>query len=147
MFFYHAKRRDGTFINYLRRERCEAIHIITATPMINIVGDLTNTLQLLWDKIFSVKIPSTHAPNPLLKLYSPKYDPEEEGKGLFVLYHDSTTKIVDIMRNALTSPTGKFACRLSTPSGSHVREGPIHGMNVSPMRYSSQFSNLSKGNK
>lgn len=45
------KRREGSMFNFVLRERSDAVHLVTATPMAHSVRDLVNVLRLVWHRM------------------------------------------------------------------------------------------------
>ena len=83
---HSAKKEEGQLVNYLRLENYNAIHFVTASPIMSTSRDMLNYLEIAWlcsglDEVFK------HVPDPqdnaeLLKVYRESYDPVGPG-GIF----------------------------------------------------------------
>jgi hypothetical protein len=114
-----AKRREGSFAHFMSLERYSALHLVTATPTINTVKDISTYLHMFWRLVgVDWELPRDCVGN-YAALYQPEYDPEceyavEGGDGVWGIFSsklyqdcpipDATSKLQDIYRQNPTKP-------------------------------------------
>ena len=75
-----ARTEDGLFVNFLRLEKFNAIHFVSASLIMNTTRDLRNCLEIIW-RCSKLKRVFNHikAPESIAEVYAKDYDPVKKG--------------------------------------------------------------------